>query len=248
LAKISILALARQYLGFIERAQDLKIELAADYLVMAAWLAYLKSRLLVPQDDCVEDDGLSGPAMVEALAFQLRRLEAIQDCAVQLFAMPQLNSDVFGRGALKKNARHLKTETHTRYDATLYDLLSTYGAIARRHQDSTYEIKKYKLVSTDEAMERLTRMLGAPKGYNSSKEGWISLRSFLPEQLSDALMSRSALASTFTAGLELVKQGQAEIRQDGLFGAIYFRPTIHDYNAEDISQTDVDKEHEHEHG
>lgn len=223
LAKISILALAQQYLGFIERAKDLKIELAADYLVMAAWLAYLKSRLLVPQDDTDEDDGLSGPAMAEALAFQLRRLESIQDCASRLFDLPQLGRDVFMRGVLREGGSRLQTQTHITYGAGLYDLLSAYGAIARRHQDSTYEIKTYQLVSTDEAMARLTRMLGEPRGYQSSQGGWMNLRSFLPEQLKDVLMTRSAVASTFTAGLELVKQGQAEIRQDGLFGAIYFR-------------------------
>jgi segregation and condensation protein A len=223
LAKISILALAKQYLLFIDRAQDLKIELAADYLVMAAWLAYLKSRLLVPADDSVEDDGLSGPAMAEALAFQLKRLESIQNAAVDLFAQPLLGRDVFMRGALRAQGSRLDTETHISYKAGLYDLLTAYGAIARRHETSVYEIKKYNLVSTDEAMERLTRMLGKPTGYVSSQNGWVNLRSFLPEQLTDKLRSRSAVASTFTAGLELVKQGQAEIRQDGLFGAIYFR-------------------------
>lgn len=225
LAKISILALAQQYLGFIERARDLKIELAADYLVMAAWLAYLKSRLLVPQDENDEDEGLSGPAMAEALAFQLKRLEAVQHSASQLFAQPRLGIDVHMRGLLTKqgDAKRLETQTTIKYDANLYDLLASYGAIARRHQDSTYEIKTYKLVSSDEAMERLTRMLGKPKGYQAADGGWISLHSFLPEQLTDKLMARSAVASTFTAGLELVKQGQAEIRQDGLFGALYFR-------------------------
>lgn len=222
LAKISILALAQQYLLFIDRAQDLKIELAADYLVMAAWLAYLKSRLLVPGDDTAEDDGLSGPAMAEALAFQLKRLEAIQNAAVELFSLPQLGRDVFMRGAVREMGSRLDTDMHVSYHASLYDLLTAYGAIARRHQSSVYEIKTYNLVSTDEAMERLTRMLGTPKGY-TSQSGWISLRSFLPEQLTDKLRQRSAVASTFTAGLELVKQGQAEIRQEGLFGAIYFR-------------------------
>jgi segregation and condensation protein A len=233
LAKISILALAQQYLLFIDRAQDLKIELAADYLVMAAWLAYLKSRILVPSDDTAEDDGLSGPAMAEALAFQLKRLESIQNVAVELFSQPLLGRDVFMRGALRADGSRLDTETHISYKAGLYDLLTAYGAIARRHQNSVYEIKKYNLVSTDEAMERLTRMLGKPQGYLSSQGGWINLRSFLPEQLTDKLRSRSAVASTFTAGLELVKQGQAEIRQDGLFGAIYFRAIESDASKEE---------------
>ncbi len=227
LAKISILALARQYLDFIDRARHLKIELAADYLVMAAWLAYLKSRLLVPQDKSAEDDGLSGPAMAEALAFQLQRLEAVQDCASRLFDRPLLGRDVFARGAGQANggAGHgggrLIIETTVSYGVELYDLLKAYGAIARRHTENVYEIKSYNLVTTDEAMARLVRMLG--KTGMTSKEGWMNLNQFLPEDLKDALMARSAVASTFTAGLEMVKQGQAEIRQDGLFGPIYIR-------------------------
>lgn len=220
LAKISVLELAKQYIAFIDHARDLKIELAADYLVMAAWLAYLKSRLLIPVENEAEDDGLSGPAMAEALAFQLKRLEAVQDCATQLFDLPRLGQDIFVRGAVQEQSR-LVTETKVHYKASLYDVLSAYGTIARRHSDSVYEIKPFHLVSTDEAMERLTRMLGR-KGM-TSKEGWMNLATFLPDDLKDVLMARSAVASTFTAGLEMVKQGQAEVKQDGLFKPIFFR-------------------------
>ena len=233
LAKISVLALAKQYIAFIEQARDLKIELAADYLVMAAWLAYLKSRLLLPVDDDLEDDGLSGPAMAEALAFQLKRLEAVQNCATTLFDQPRLGQDVFMRGAVKDQTR-LVTHTTLRYGASLYDLLEAYGTIARRHSDAVYEIKPFYLVSTDEAMARLTRMLGA-KGM-TSKQGWMNLSRFLPDDLKDVLMARSAVASTFTAGLEMVKQGQADIKQDSPFAPIFFRARVVDDSDGVISE------------
>ncbi|MAY99113.1 MAG: segregation/condensation protein A [Micavibrio sp.] len=217
LTKISILELVKQYLVFVERAKQIRLELAADYLVMAAWLAYLKSRLLLPKEEKGEDE-LSAEEMSEALAFQLRRLEAIQDVAERLFARPQLGQQVFYRGM----PEGLSRSTDATYDASFYDIIQAYGDIQRRSDHSSYEIKPFNLMSPDEAVERLSRMLGKlpKKGVHTV---WATLDQFLPEDLVDALMARSATASTFVASLELVKQGQVEIRQDGAFKPIYLR-------------------------
>lgn len=149
LAKISILALTEQYLDFIDRAQNLRLEVAADYLVMAAWLAYLKSKLLVPQsDDDDAEEELSGEALVEALAFQLKRLEGMQKIAEKLFNLPQLGRDVFARG---RHDREADIKIKPIWQADLYDILSAYGSIARRQEYSEYKLKEWPLMSTDEA-------------------------------------------------------------------------------------------------
>lgn len=220
LAKISILALAEQYLAFIDRARDLKLEIAADYLVMAAWLAYLKSKLLVPQgDDDAEEEELSGEALAEALAFQLKRLEAMQKTAGLLFALPQRGQDFFPRG---QHADDADIVISPLWQADLYDVLSAYGSIARRQEAAHYTPKTWTLMSTDEAYDRLSTMLGKlpRKGRESV---WTVLDSFMPEDLVDALMKRSSKASIFTASLEMAKQGAVDIRQDGLFKPIYIR-------------------------
>ncbi len=216
LTKISILQLARQYLKFIDRAKELRLDLAAEYLVMAAWLAYLKSRLLLPREE-----GEAGPdaeTMAEALQFQLRRLEAMQKAAEDLFGLPQLGQDIFPRGM----PEGLKTVTNTIYDVSLYDLLKSYGDIERRKEYSNYELPTFNLMGMDEAMTRMTKMLGKlpVKGPWSV---WTTLQSFMPEGIRDKLFARSSLASCFTVGLELAKQGKVEIKQDGLFRPIYLR-------------------------
>ncbi len=217
LRDISILQLARQYLQFIERAQDLRLDLAAEYLVMAAWLAYLKSRLLLPKDKD-ESGEPSGEAMAEALQFQLRRLESMREAATKLMARPQLGLNVFGRGA----PEGLRTSYNATYKDTLYDLLKAYGDIRARAEASIYELPVFNVMTMEEAVERMTKMLG-----NLPKTGpfsvWTTLQSFMPDDIVDPLRRRSALASTFTAGLELAKQGKVEIRQDGLFRPIYLR-------------------------
>ena len=217
LAKISILELVNQYLDFIERAKEIKLELAADYLVMAAWLAYLKSRLLLPKEE-LEDHELSASEMSEALAFQLKRLEAFQSAATKLFDRPQLGKHIFTRGM----PEGLSKSTNATYDASLYDIIRAYSDIQRRSEHSSYELETYNLMSADEAAERLSRMLGTlpRKGRYTV---WATLDQFLPEHLIDALMTRSSKASLFTASLELAKQGQLEIRQDGAFKPIYLR-------------------------
>ncbi len=217
LREISILQLARQYLDFIERAKDLRLDLAAEYLVMAAWLAYLKSRLLLPRakDESGEP---SGEAMAEALQFQLRRLESMRQAAEKLMARPQLGVNIFKRGA----PEGLKTAYNATYKDTLYDVLKAYGDIRRRAESAVYELPVFNIMTMEEAMDRMARMLG-----NLPKSGvhsvWTTLQSFLPENIKDPLMLRSATASTFTAGLEMAKQGKLEIRQDGLFRPIYLR-------------------------
>lgn len=227
LTKISILQLARQYLSFIDHAVAMRLELAAEYLVMAAWLAYLKSRLLLPRQE--EDEEPDAETMAAALQFQLRRLEAMQQAAENIFALPQLGTDIFPRGM----PEGLKTDTSTTYELTLYDLLSAYGSIRRRQDDSHYELPTYNLMSSEAALERMARMLGKlPRKAGGSV--WTTLQSFLPEGIRDKLYARSSMASLFTASLELVKQGKTEIKQDGPFRPIYLRAT-RDYSTDQES-------------
>jgi len=212
LTKISILDLADQYLSFVARARRLRLELAADYLVMAAWLAYLKSRLLLPEPESVEGEP-TGAEMAAALAFQLQRLEAMRAAAGKLMALPQLGHDFFGRGE-PEAFRVVHTPVYT---AKLYDLLRAYGAIANRRQGGMLRILPTEIYSMDDALQRLGDMLGR-------SVDWQTLLSFLPPDWADGLRGRSAVASTFAATLEIVRAGRAELRQDGTFGPIYLRP------------------------
>jgi segregation and condensation protein A len=210
LTKISILELADQYLAFIAEARRLSLEIAADYLVMAAWLAYLKSRLLLPEPQ--PEDEPSASELAAALAFQLQRLEAMQQAGVRLMARPQLGRDVLARGA----PEGLALVSRVQYDATLYDLLKAYGDIRRRRQGGVLEIRPAELFSMDDVLARLGRLLGkVPE--------WRSLMSFLPPNLREGLVGRSAVAATFAASLELARSGRFEMRQDVPFGPIYLR-------------------------
>lgn len=233
LAKISILQLARQYLHFIERAHALELDLAAEYLVMAAWLAYLKSRLLLPRDK--DEEGPDADAMAEALQFQLRRLEAIKQASENIFNLPQLGQGIFRRGM----PEGLRTTYNSIYDLTLYDLLRAYGDIKRRAQGSQYELPTFKLMSMEAAMERMTGMLGKlPR--NGPYSVWTTLDSFLPrhkgEKSEDKLYTRSSLASMLTVTLELAKQGKIEVRQDGPFRPVYMRATAEKFD--DVTMED----------
>ncbi len=233
LAKISILQLARQYLHFIERAHALELDLAAEYLVMAAWLAYLKSRLLLPRDK--DEEGPDAQAMAEALQFQLRRLEAIKQASENIFNLPQLGQGIFRRGM----PEGLRTTYNSIYDLTLYDLLRAYGDIKRRAQGSQYELPTFRLMSMESAMERMTGMLGKlPR--NGPYSVWTTLDSFLPRQKSDKsedkLYTRSSLASMLTVTLELAKQGKIEVRQDGPFRPVYMRATAEKFD--DVTMED----------
>lgn len=217
LREISILQLVRQYLAFIERAKELRLELAAEYLVMAAWLAYLKSRLLLPQEKTAGAE-VSGEQMAEALQFQLRRLEAMRDVGKTLMARPQLGVNIFARGM----PDGLHTKFQTQWEVSLYDLLKAYGDITRRKEYETYEMPTFNIMTMEDAANNLAKMLG-----NLPRSGphsvWTTLQSFIPEGITDPLLVRSTVASTFTAGLEMAKQGKLEIRQDGAFKPIYLR-------------------------
>ncbi len=211
LTRLSILALADQYLEFVRNAKQLRLELAADYLVMAAWLAYLKSRLLLPEP---EGDGEepSGAEMAAALRFQLQRLEALQEAGRRLLARPRLGIEVFARGA----PEGLRIVTRRRYQDTLYDLLRAYARHSARVEATSLRIPPSGLYGVDDAIQRLRRLLGG-------SPGWRTLAAFLPPDLRDGLVWRSALASTFTASLELCREGRLTIRQDSIFGPIYLR-------------------------
>ena len=215
ITKISILALAEQYLVFVNRARRLRLELAADYLVMAAWLAYLKSRLLLPEPEGEAEP--SGAEMAAALKFKLQRLEAMQEAGRKLVAGPQLGSEVFARGMPEALERVNKVT----WEVTLYELLSAYGQARRDRGAQSLRILALDLHSVEEAVERLARLLG------QGVPGWRRLQAFMPPELQAAitpLRRRSALASTFVASLQLAKNGQVEIRQDGTYGSIFLRP------------------------
>ncbi len=215
LTHIRILDLAEQYLEFVREARALRLELAADYLVMAAWLAYLKSRLLLPETGGEEEP--TGAEMAAALKFQMQRLQAMRDAGQKLMVLPQLDHDFFRRGTPER----LRTRTTTSYEATLFDLLKAYGRNTTRATVTSLEIKATELYSVDEAMTRLSGLFG------KALPGWRSLASFLPPELrGDPLLNRSALASTFAASLELCKAGKLRIRQDGTFGPIFLRNAV----------------------
>ncbi|MDD3288930.1 MAG: ScpA family protein [Alphaproteobacteria bacterium] len=210
LSKIAILPLAEQYLNFIASARKLRLEVAADYLVMAAWLAFLKSRLLLPVEEIENAEDPAG--MADALRFQLLRLEAMQKAAKELQLLPQLGVDIFMRGAPEE----IEIEEKPIYFLPLYDLLSALGAPQRRRKPDNYNIVPNRLYSMEESVGRLRHLLGAVPS-------WSVLQKFLPSVESEGLEARSAVASTFAATLELVKLGELELRQDGTFAPIYLR-------------------------
>lgn len=210
LSKMSILKLSEQYLAFITAAKQLRLEIAADYLVMAAWLAYLKSRLLLPVTE--DEEEASGPELAEALTFQLRRLDAMRNAGEKLLVMPRLGRDVFRRGA-PEGVEIVRTPV---YQISLYDLLKAYGDHRRRITGSHLTIEASQLYSLTDAIERLRGVIGEVKS-------WTSLRSFLPEGLREGLFIRSAVASTFAGSLELVKEGKADMRQSSAFGPIFIK-------------------------
>ena len=213
LAKISILALADQYLTFIEEARKLRLELAADYLVMAAWLAYLKSRLLLPEG--AEAEGMSAADMANALALRLKRLEAIRQAAGRLFDRPQLGRQVFGRGDPEPIAEIKRPE----WSATLYDLLSAYTAQRQKHALARVSFAKRTVWSLAEARALLERMIGVT-------EEWSRLDEYLLAYAVDPSVRATAFASSLAATLELVREGFLEIHQPVAFAPIYLRKRV----------------------
>ena len=210
LARISILALADQYLAFIEQARQLHLELAADYLVMAAWLAYLKSRLLIPVAE--EAGGPSAADLAAALAFRLKRLEAFRAAASALSGRPQLGREVFGRGAPEPVA----AIKHPEWSATLYDLLAAYAQQRRKRAMAHVRFPPRAVWSLADAREALERLLGA--GHD-----WNRLDNYLIAYVVEPAMRATAFASSLAATLELVREGVIEVHQDGAFAPIYLR-------------------------
>lgn len=210
LARISILALAEQYLAFVEKVRALRLELAADYLVMAAWLAFLKSKLLIPKQP--GEEGESGEEMAAVLQFRLRRLEAMRDAAARLVNRNRLGRDVFQRGIPEM----VIVEKRNEYSATLYDLLTAYAGQRQRQAISNVRIAKRGVWSLKEARTILARLIG------TSAE-WTALDSFLIEYLASPAEKRTAMASSFAATLELVREGSMEMRQDEVFAPLYLR-------------------------
>jgi segregation and condensation protein A len=213
LAKISILALADQYLIFVEEARKMRLELAADYLVMAAWLAYLKSRLLLPE--AAPGEGPSAEDMALALAYRLRRLEAFREVATRLMGRPQLNRDVFARGAPEPIAEVKQSE----YSATLYDLLSAYSSQRQRTVLSRVRFKKRTVWSLAEARACLERLIG-------QSEDWSRVDAFLISYVVEPALAATVFASSFASALEMVKEGLAEVHQKESFSPIYMRKRV----------------------
>lgn len=210
LAKISILALADQYLAFIDEARRLRLELAADYLVMAAWLAYLKSRLLLPE--AATPEGMSAEDMANALALRLKRLEAIRDAAQRLFERPQLDRDVFARGQPEPIA-HIK---HPQWTATLYDLLTAYANQRQKSALSHVRMAKRAVWSLAEARQALERLVG-------TAADWTRIDDYLIAYIVEPSQRATVLASSFASALELVREGIAEIHQQEAFAPLFMR-------------------------
>lgn len=211
LRKISILGLAEQYLVFIEKAKALRLELAADYLVMAAWLAFLKSRLLLPPDPT--EEGPSGEELAAHLAFQLERLSAMREASAKLMARDQLGRDFFARG-LPEDVTRIRRVTYT---ASLLDLMQAYARIKTKDEFRPFVMDREKVFTMEQALERMRGLIGFAGD-------WSDLTTWLPEGWeSDPVKRRSATAATFAASLELAKQGQIELRQGDVFAPIQIR-------------------------
>ncbi|MDO5606516.1 MAG: ScpA family protein [Paracoccus sp. (in: a-proteobacteria)] len=210
LMQISILQLAEQYLAFVEQARALRIELAADYLVMAAWLAFLKSRLLLPPDPT--EEGPSAEDLAAHLAFQLERLDAMRQAAARLMGRDRLGISRFVRGAPEQVARRRAIQ----YEAGLIDLMRAYARLRTRDEFRPYAFDRKDVFTMEQALERVRRLIGWAGG-------WTSLAEFLPDGWGADGRLRSATAATFAATLELARQGKLEIRQSETFAPISIR-------------------------
>ncbi len=222
LTQISILELADQYLAWVTKLRQANLELAADYLVMAAWLAYLKSLLLLPTS--TDDEEPTGEEMAAALQFQLLRLESMQQAGEKLLGRDQLGQDFFPRGNPEKFGYNLNGA----FEASIYDLLKAYGEHTHRSNVRILRIELSDLYSTDDGLKWLTKLLG-------SMPDWTSLLQFLPAEIKGDLVSRSMVASALSAALQLTKQGELKIRQTETFGTVYVRA------AQNLSEFGRDK-------
>ncbi len=214
---ISILQLAEQYLAFIEEARHLRLEVAADYLVMAAWLAYLKSRLLLPDLDGEEEP--TGEELAARLQHQLRRLEAMREAAERLMSGRRLGIDVFARGA----PEGIRVVRESQYECSLFELLDAYGGQVSRTNVTTFQLRPLSIMSVESAIARLRDMLG-------HVPDWSSLETFLPPvgDSQHGVERRSGVASTLAATLELAKEGKLAIRQNKTFGPIFIKGVTDD--------------------
>ena len=228
ITQLSILSLAEQYLSFVRAARRLRLELAADYLVMAAWLAYLKSRLLLPEQESQQEEP-SGAEMAAALRFQLQRLQAMQDAGKKLMARPRLGREVFARG----EPMRIPVVDRPSYDCSLYDLLQAYARQKAERAPESLRVDPHDLYSVEDALGRLKRLLGvAPT--------WSALATFLPSGMENGLHRRSAFAATFAASLEMVRDGKIDLRQDDTFGPIFLRPRAPGADRSDDGGSDGD--------
>ena len=210
LTRISVLALAEQYLSFIETVREKRLEIAADYLVMAAWLAYLKSRLMVPS--APSDEEPSGEMMAMLLQFRLKRLEAMRKAAMQLVNLPRLKREVHARGQPEPVMLHRRNL----WEATLYDLLKAYATQREANVPADYQLFVRSVWSLQEAREILTRLIG-------ESADWVPLATYLDQYLNTPEERRTATASSFASSLELARQGQIELRQTLTFGPLFMR-------------------------
>ena len=210
LAQISILDLAQQYLDFIEQARRLRLEIAADYLVMAAWLAFLKSKLLLPAEDGEGEP--TGEELAAQLAHRLRRLEAMRDAGAKLFNRNRLGRDFFARGM----PEGIRLVRNSEYDANIYDLLKAYSNQRQRTAIDTIHFSARPVWSIQDARERLEAILGASLG-------WAPIDELIMQFLEDPQMKRTVLASSLSASLELTREGLAELRQKKAFAPLYVR-------------------------
>jgi segregation and condensation protein A len=208
LAKISILALVEQYLAFINDAKKLKLEIAADYLVMAAWLAYLKSCLLLPKEEQADP---SPEELAMRLQLRLQRLNAMREAGARLLARDRLGRDVFERGS----PEGLRVVRNASWQADLYDIISAYGSIRARNEPAIHVVGRRPVMTLEEALLRVERLLGITME-------WASIESFLPET-QDPEFRKSALASSFVAALELARKGKLEIDQKAPFAPLLIR-------------------------
>ena len=211
LAKISVLALAQQYLDFIAEARRLRLEIAADYLVMAAWLAFLKSKLLLPAEKDEEGEP-TGAELAALLAFRLKRLHAMREVSAQLMTRKRLGRDVFARGAPEP----IRITRKSTYEANVYDLLKAYSQQRQRTAIRTWQVRQRTVWSLKEARAELERLLGIACD-------WAPLDQLLAEFLVEPELRKTALASSFTATLEMTREGALEIRQAKSFAPIMIR-------------------------
>lgn len=212
IAKISILALVDQYLAYISEAQRLKIEIAADYLVMAAWLTFLKSRLILPREK-EADDAPSADEMAQRLAFRLMRLDAMRRAIAELMTRKRLGRDVFQRGMPEQ----VSTVSDVRWTAEIYDLLKAYSDLRRRTVKVTHVVKARRVWSIKQARQKLEGLVGQAIG------DWVELDQCLRSYLGTGEEEKTVVASSFGATLEMAREGMIELRQDEPFSPIYMR-------------------------